>query len=146
MIKMAVGQQNAFYSQTFLNQKPPHRSAGFGRIDQDAGLPARIDQNIGVGVERAASETLDLKLPAASGGESSICREKTSYIRSLTPGQAPGNALAVRFNGSIRIQDSPAGRDGTDSGHERTHTPQMCTPIPLSLENSVSFAWHRSSL
>jgi hypothetical protein len=33
-----------------------------------------------------------------SGGESSICKEETSYIRSLTPGQAPGNALAVRFS------------------------------------------------
>jgi hypothetical protein len=57
-----------------------------------------------------------LKLPAACGGEFSICREETSYIRSLTPRQAPGlqqekiellgpakpgNALAVRFNQRI---------------------------------------------
>jgi hypothetical protein len=38
-----------------------------------------------------------LKLPAACGGESSICREKDVYIRLLTPGQAPGNALANKF-------------------------------------------------
>jgi len=38
-----------------------------------------------------------LKLPAASGGESSIFKEENNYIRSLTPGQAPGNALAERF-------------------------------------------------
>jgi SAM-dependent methyltransferase len=43
-------------------------------------------------------ELLYCKLLKTSGGESSICREETSYIRSLTPGQAPGNALAVRFN------------------------------------------------
>jgi hypothetical protein len=40
-----------------------------------------------------------LKLPAAGGGGSSIFKEEDNYIRSLTPGQAPGNALAVRFNG-----------------------------------------------
>lgn len=106
---MAVGQQNAFNSQFFPIQKPFHGSAGFGRIDQDAGFPDRIGQNIGVGLKRTARETPD-------------------------------------FKGSGRIQDSPAGTDGTDSGQERTHTPQMCTPIPLSLENSVSRAWHRSSL
>ncbi|MBN1893910.1 hypothetical protein JW906_05425 [bacterium] len=38
-----------------------------------------------------------LTLPAASGGESSICREEDIDIRSLMPGQAPGNALADRF-------------------------------------------------
>ncbi|MBN1894246.1 phosphatase PAP2 family protein [bacterium] len=46
-----------------------------------------------------------LKLPAASGGESSICKEKDIWTRSLTPGQSPGhsprqakgNAPAVRF-------------------------------------------------
>lgn len=109
MIEMAVGQKNAFKGQTLLIQEPFHRAAGFGRINQDAGFPVRVDQNIGVGFKRTAGETPDDK-------------------------------------GSIRFQDSPAGRDWTDSGHDRTHTPQMCTPIPLSLENSVSFAWHRSSL
>jgi|GEM_PF-504357 AraC-like DNA-binding protein len=39
-----------------------------------------------------------LKLPAASGGESSICKEKDIWMRSLTPRQAAGNALAIRFN------------------------------------------------
>jgi hypothetical protein len=39
-----------------------------------------------------------LKLPAACGGESSIFKEENNYIRSLTPGQAPGTALAERFN------------------------------------------------
>ena len=43
-------------------------------------------------------ESIQLKLPAASGGESSIFKEENNYIRSLTPGQAPGNALAERFN------------------------------------------------
>ena len=38
-----------------------------------------------------------MKLPAACGGESSICKEESIYIRSLTPGQTPGNALAFRF-------------------------------------------------
>ena len=38
-----------------------------------------------------------LKLPAASGGESSICKEKDIGMRSLTPRQAAGNALAIRF-------------------------------------------------
>ncbi|MBN1893180.1 16S rRNA (cytosine(1402)-N(4))-methyltransferase RsmH, partial [bacterium] len=39
----------------------------------------------------------ELKTPAASGGESSIFKENDFYFRPLTPGQAPGNALAVRF-------------------------------------------------
>ncbi|MBN1895547.1 MBL fold metallo-hydrolase [bacterium] len=38
-----------------------------------------------------------LKLPAASGGESSICKDKDIWIRSLTPRQTAGNALAGRF-------------------------------------------------
>jgi hypothetical protein len=41
--------------------------------------------------------SMELKLPAASGGESSIFKEENNYIRSLTPGHAPGNALAERF-------------------------------------------------
>jgi hypothetical protein len=77
------------------------RSLGPGlvtRYDSPAGRERTVDM----------SELKEkLKLPAASGGESSICREETSYIRSLNPGQAPGNALAVRFKGleePIRFQ------------------------------------------
>jgi hypothetical protein len=51
-------------------------------------------------------ESIQLKLPAASGGESSIFKEENNYIRSLTPGQAPGNALAERFNrGPVFLQN-----------------------------------------
>jgi hypothetical protein len=38
-----------------------------------------------------------LKLSAASCGESSILREQSVGIRSLTPQQAAGNALATEF-------------------------------------------------
>jgi|GEM_PF-6939852 photosystem II stability/assembly factor-like uncharacterized protein len=47
--------------------------------------------------EAPSRTSFRLKLPAASGGESSTFKEEDNYIRSLTPGQAPGNALAVRF-------------------------------------------------
>jgi hypothetical protein len=48
--------------------------------------------------------SMELKLPAASGGESSIFKEENNYIRSLTPGQAPGNALAERFKSLIKTE------------------------------------------
>jgi hypothetical protein len=63
-----------------------------------------------------------LKLPAASGGPSiienliawsreaggaSICKEKTIPNRSLTPGQAPGNARADRLTRSPGIAGDP---------------------------------------
>jgi hypothetical protein len=40
---------------------------------------------------------LYLKLSAASCGESSILKEQLFVIRSLTPQQAAGNALATEF-------------------------------------------------
>ena len=38
-----------------------------------------------------------MKIPATSCGESSIVKENAFFIRSLTPPQAAGNALAVQF-------------------------------------------------
>ncbi|MBN1893619.1 sigma-54-dependent Fis family transcriptional regulator [bacterium] len=43
-----------------------------------------------------------LKLPAASGGESSIRQEKGFWIRSHSPGQAPENVLSVRFKDAMQ--------------------------------------------
>jgi competence protein ComEC len=75
----------------------------YGRLAESCGrgrVPIRLIRDADSLVFSRAVKIILLKLPAASGGESSICREETSYIRSLTPGQAPGNALAVRFNPS----------------------------------------------
>ena len=65
-----------------------------------------------------------MKLPAASGGESSICKEKDIWIRSLTPRQAAGNALAVRFStdpgvdpgiGFHLLRAKPFGKSGSEA-------------------------------
>ena len=60
--------------------------------------PAGSENRIKLAELKKAIVYTGLKLPAASGGESSIFKEENNYIRSLTPGQAPGNALAERFN------------------------------------------------
>ncbi len=84
-----------------------------------------IRDHLGPALERAGL----LKLPAASGGESSICREETSDIRSLAPRQAAGNALADRFN--VRV----IGYD-----HNRNRLPEWANTI-LSDPAAGRYVW-----
>jgi hypothetical protein len=53
-----------------------------------------VSQRRGVG----DAPRVRLKLSAACGGESSICKEKEIGIHSLSPGLSPGNSLADRLN------------------------------------------------
>ena len=63
-----------------------------------------------------------LKLPSASSGESSTVRNSVNFlIRSLTPPQAAGNALAVQFNSSSPFCYWSKYRGNKDAG-ERTNS------------------------
>ncbi|MBN1893417.1 choice-of-anchor D domain-containing protein [bacterium] len=87
-----------------------------------------------------------LKLPAACGGESSICQDEDIWIRSLTLGQAPGDAFADRF--TIRLDLTEPGSGARDEqnfvgmtgrsreGLDRTDFPEA-PPIRESLELSI---------